>query len=98
MNYSIEIEKNVFYKPILLAASKGNIECLEIILKNKTLDINTFDDQTGVNAFWISAFYGHGKCMNMLAETGIDIYNKHNKLGTNALHVSLINKHYSVAS
>ena len=40
---------------------------LEAMLKNTTVDIDVIDEQTGVNAFWLAAFYGHGRAMAILA-------------------------------
>jgi len=34
LNYRIEVEKGVFYYPIMLAAAIGEVECLKIILHN----------------------------------------------------------------
>ena len=69
---------------------------MELIINNKTVNINTIDKTTGVNAFWVSAFYGHGGCLMTLAKYGIDIFNQHSKLKSNALHVAILNKHYKV--
>ena len=45
------------------------------MIQNPTIDIQVVEPETGVNAFWIAAFYGHGGVMRVLAEKGIDIFN-----------------------
>lgn len=61
---------------------------MTVLVRNPTIDIQVTEPETGVNAFWIAAFYGHGGVMKVLAEKGIDIFN-HNKItGSNALHIS----------
>lgn len=50
------------------------------MLENKMIDINKTDSE-GLNAFWIAGRCGHGEIMQVLAEHGIDIFNK-DKQGT----------------
>ena len=50
------------------------------------IDINK-KDSDGVNAFWIAAYFGHGKVMSVLAESGIDVMNVDPK-GANVLHIA----------
>jgi len=45
------------------------------MISNPTIDIEVKEHETGVNAFWMAAFYGHGNVMRVLAEKGIDILN-----------------------
>ena len=45
--------------PIICAATKGNIDMVRLLLKNKTLNLNVVNEQ-GVNAFWVACMYGHG--------------------------------------
>jgi len=59
------------------------------MLNNTTLDIDIIDEHTGINAFWLAAFYGHGKIMEILAEKGINILNTHKETKSNALHVAV---------
>jgi ankyrin repeat protein len=59
---------------------------MKVILENPMIDIHVVDKNTGVNSFWLAAFYGHGEVMNLLANAGIDILNKHKKTKYNALH------------
>jgi ankyrin repeat protein len=56
------------------------------MLQNKMIDINK-KDKDGVNAFWIAAYFGHGKVMSVLAESGIDVMNTDPK-GYNVLHIA----------
>jgi len=53
------------------------------------LDIDIKDKETGVNAFWLAAFYGHGDVMTKLAEHKIDTTNFHIETKSNALHVAV---------
>ena len=57
------------------------------MLNNKVLNIN-MSDSFGVNAFWISAFYGYADIMKRLMEKGADIYAR-NHNGSNVLHISV---------
>ena len=50
------------------------------------IDINKTDSE-GLNAFWIAGRCGHGEIMQVLAEHGIDIFNK-DKQGNNVLHTA----------
>jgi ankyrin repeat protein len=72
--------------PLKLAAAKGSEAFVSLMLQNKMLDINK-KDSDGVNAFWIAAYFGHGKVMSVLAESGIDVMNTDPK-GYNVLHVA----------
>jgi len=97
LNFKIEIEKDLFYYPIMLAAAIGEADCLKIMLKNTQLQIDVVDAKTGTNAFWIASFYGRGECMGLLANSGINILNTHKETKSNALHVAIERKHYDVA-
>jgi ankyrin repeat protein len=55
------------------------------------------DSKTGTNAFWIACFYGRGECVGLLANAGVDIFNKHSETNSNGLHVAIERKHYEVA-
>lgn len=61
------------------------------------MKIDVVDNKTGTNAFWIAAFYGRGECAGLLANSGINIFNKHIETNSNALHVAIERKHYEVA-
>ena len=62
---------------------------MNIMLQNPTIDITVVEPETGVNSFWIAANYGHGQIMQVLAEKGIDIFNKNIITGSNALHLAV---------
>ena len=62
---------------------------MDAILRNPTVDINVRDQETGVNAFWLAAYYGHGKMMTKLAQKGVDVTNKHKQTQSNALHTAV---------
>jgi ankyrin repeat protein len=47
------------------------------MLLNPSLDINAIESENGINSFWFAALYGQGNIMKLLAEHGIDIFNKH---------------------
>jgi uncharacterized protein len=66
---------------------------MKVILDNLTTDIQVCDEETGVNSFWLATFYGHGEVMNLLANSGIDVMNKHKKTLNNALHVACDRKY-----
>ena len=61
---------------------------MQVLVRNPTIDIEVTQPETGVNAFWIASFYGHGAVMKVLAERGIDIFNKNKNTGANALHIA----------
>lgn len=88
LNFEIELNKDLKFQPIHLAAVKGSKDIMKAILKNTTVDIEVLDKKTGVNSFWLAAYYGHGEIMNLLAEKGIDIMNTHFTTLNNALHIA----------
>ena len=67
LGFKIELKKEVSYYPIQLAAVKGDIQILGGILKNPSTDVQASDDVSGINSFWLASYYGHGKCMRLLA-------------------------------
>jgi hypothetical protein len=40
LNFWIEVKRDKFYTPIQIAASNGGTECLEVMLNNKTVNID----------------------------------------------------------
>lgn len=60
--------------PIMSCVAKGKIDMLEVMLMNKTIDIDCIEPLNHVNSFWLAALYGHCWIMKMLAEKGADIY------------------------
>ena len=75
---------------------KGCKEIMEAILRNPSVNIHVTDEETGVNSFWLAAFYGHGQILKVLASKGIDILNKHKVTQSNALHVAAERNHVKV--
>ena len=45
LNFMIEIESKVFYPLIIIAAVRGYIEVLELLVKNPAIDLNMVDPQ-----------------------------------------------------
>eukprot|EP00347_Sterkiella_histriomuscorum_P000748 403374657 len=97
LNFNVSQDR-VF--PLLIACANGeqdivqnffiydfSLDFVNLILNNKFLEINK-QDSFGVNAFWISAFYGHFAIMKRLLEKGVDIYAR-NHNGSNVLHISV---------
>lgn len=97
INFRIEISKGIFYTPLMLCASLGHVECLKVLLKNLSLDIDALEEKSGSNAFWIAAYYGRGQCMSLLANANIDILNSTKGTQSNALHIAVQRKHYEIA-
>jgi len=62
---------------------------------NKSLNIHTKDLITGINAFWLAAYFGHGKTMHELANAGIDVPCV-NHMGINALHIACTKNYLNV--
>jgi ankyrin repeat protein len=81
----------------MIAAVLGDKHVMKLLLQNPHLDVNVVDNTTGVNAFWLAAYYGKGNCLQLLAASGANVYCKHNVTHSNALHISIANKHYNVA-
>ena len=75
----------------MIAASKGSSEIMELLLLNKHLDIQV-TNESGVNAFWIACFYGHGNIMKLLSSRNIDLMTVNDK-GLNVMHLAVIKNH-----
>ena len=82
-------EKAHKYKigPLFIACAKGNLDQLNLLLMNKSVDLET-KGINGENAFWIACFFNHSNIMVELANRGIDIFNS--VKGINALHIACI--------
>lgn len=63
INFGIEIKTGMVYYPIMIAAVLGNKNVMKLLLENPQLNINVQDARTGVNAFWLAAYYGKGHCL-----------------------------------
>jgi ankyrin repeat protein len=84
------------YTPLQLAACYGAHECLEIMVNNKTINIDKKEEQDGINAFWLAAYFGRGQCCSILANAGINILNAHANNGQNALHIAILRNHQKI--
>ena len=67
------------------------------MLKNPSVKANYQCDDNGCNAFFIACYYGRGKCMLLLANSGIDIMCSHKYTGSNGLHAAVEQGNYSLA-
>lgn len=85
LNFFIEID-GLRIPPLICSIISGHTKMVELILKNKSLDIN-ITDETGTNSFWLACFYGYGEIIKLVAEAGADVLNK-DKDGNNALHMA----------
>lgn len=56
------------------------------------------DNKTATNAFWVACFYGRGECVSLLANAGVNLFNKHKETKSNGLHVAIERGHYEVAN
>lgn len=97
LNFLIDLKPKKAYPPLILATVIGFAECVELILKNKSLNINAVDPENGANAFWYASFYSRAECMVLLAKAGIDIMSTSDKTHSNALHVAVQRQHYEIA-
>ena len=79
-----------------MAVIKGNEKILEAILNNIKTNIEVLDPNTGVNVFWLAAYFGFGECMALLAEARVNIYCTHMGSHYNALHIATERKHTEV--
>ena len=79
LDFRIDLKPNKSYPFIILATAIGYSNCLELILKNKSVNINAVDPENGCNAFWYASFYCRPECMSLLAKAGIDIMSTSNK-------------------
>ena len=73
--------------PIMVASAVGSTELILLMLKNKFLNIEV-KDKSGINAFWVACYFGHGNIMYQLANVGIDVLST-NQMGINALHLAV---------
>lgn len=90
LNFEVR-SKTSSVRPIHVIATKGDIHALEIVLKNKNLDLNA-ENQSGVNAFWVACRFGHGEIMRRLAMSKIDVLTK-DRNGVNCLHLAVQRDH-----
>ena len=67
---------------------------IDLMLKNKNINIHV-ENEHGVNAFWVAAFYGHGTIMTILAKRSINTLSKNFK-HVNALHLAVTQDHLHI--
>ena len=72
MHFKIWLDGQHSYYPIQLAAIKGNVELVRLLLQNKSV-IADVRDQDNVSAYWHAAFYGHTEVMTLL-KPHVDVY------------------------
>jgi ankyrin repeat protein len=73
--------------PLLVACARGDLEFVNLMLSNMTLDIDK-TDRNGVNSFFMAAYHGHIKVMRRLMEKGVAMFEK-NANGSNVLHIAV---------
>ena len=44
--------------PLMIAVAVGNVKMVYLLLKNKSMDINAKDPDSGINAVWLACLYG----------------------------------------
>ena len=81
----------------MVASAVGNVQILRLLLKNKTIKLDTTEYKSGVTAFWLAASYGHLDCLKELKDSGANIMCTHSENMSNALHVSILKKNYKVS-
>ena len=78
--------------PLMLAVAKGYEEIVDVLIKNKSMDINMRDPMTGVNALWLASYYDQAEIMRVLAKNGGDM-SVTNKQGINVMHIAVYKNH-----
>ena len=79
----------------MLAVARGEIQMIELILKNKNIDINAKDEYSGISSIWLACLYGQGDIVSMLADAGADIFvSNRNKM--DLLHLAVYNNHIQI--
>lgn len=81
--------------PLMAAVLSRVDEAVELLVKNKHLDINCKDPDTGITSLWLAAYIGEGHMIKLLAENGADIYAT-NDQGVNILHLAASMGHTEV--
>ena len=72
---------------------KGNADLMSAILRNPTVDVDVLDEETGTNAFWMAAYYGHVNIMQILSRTKISKLITHKETKSNVLHLAVERNH-----
>ena len=71
--------------PLMLACTTGNIDIVKMLLINPLINIH-YQDNAGINAVYVSAYYGHLYILKLLKVHGAIFKPSHK--GTTMLHVA----------
>lgn len=71
--------------PLMLASTSGDVDIVRLLLANPTIDVNQRDSQ-GINAVYVSVYYGHLEILRSLQDCGGRLEPTYK--GTTALHVA----------
>ena len=82
VNFNITVDA---INPLMLACTMGNMEIVKILLANPTIDVNR-SDNTGINALYVSVYYGHLAIYQLLESQGA-VFHQSTK-GTTLLHIA----------
>ncbi len=55
--------------PLMLACTVGNIFIVKLLLINPLTDVNMVD-KSGINALYVSVYYGHLEILQLLKKSG----------------------------
>ncbi|PQK14249.1 hypothetical protein BB8028_0004g11790 [Beauveria bassiana] len=81
--------------PLLLAASEGKPQAVQILINSHCVDVNHRDNNE-CTALWRAAENGHAEVVQILLQTpGVDV-DKQNAYGQTALHVAIEHEHREV--
>ena len=70
----------------MLACTVGNLDIVKLLLMNSTTDVNVVD-KSGINALYVSVYYGHLEIVQLLRKCGAKFQPSDN--GTTILHVAV---------
>jgi len=88
LNFSVS---GVGTTPLMLASAIGNILIIDLICKNKEIEVET-QDKNGYNCLYYATYYGRLKVVQHLKEKWCVPYKK-SKNGTTCLHVAVRRGH-----
>ncbi|KAK0651466.1 hypothetical protein B0T16DRAFT_426299 [Cercophora newfieldiana] len=93
-----EEKKDLLQKAFIMAASNGNVESINKILKGKAkefIDVNAPDDE-GTPALIYASCFGHEPVVQALINAGVDV-NKQDQNNWSALMWAMTNRHKGIA-
>jgi ankyrin repeat protein len=83
---ALDIKNLQGYIPFHAAVIKGRTECIELLLGDDKVFVNTVhDSENGLTALMMASSCGHSKSVSMLIKNGADLDRK-DALGSTALH------------